>query len=139
MHIQSTAGEFRFIDQRQPPRLPQLCGLLALVLGIGFMAILWLVGDAAAAEKTAAYAQGRTDRRALEGWFAGLSGDFRAGADFWVEHRSDRKPPSCSVQGSSRQFVEGCTAAKERFDRRRSPYGRAAKRDRGRSGRRACP
>ena len=116
MHIRSATGEFRFTDQRRPPRPPWICILHAVVLGIGLMATLGLGGDAVAANTGATYEQGRADRQALESWFAGLSGDFRAGADFWAGHRSTRKPPSCSAQGRSRQFVEGCDAAKARFD-----------------------
>ena len=116
MHIRSVAGESRFIDRRRPPRLPQICIFYAVALGIGLMATLGLGGDAVAAEKGATYEQGMADRQALESWFAGLSGDFRAGADFWAGHRSARKPPSCAAQGRGREFVEGCTAAKARFD-----------------------
>ena len=117
MHIRPAAGEFRFVEQYRPPRSPQLYMLLAVVLGVGFGGILCLGGYAVAADKGVTYEQGRADRQALESWFAGLAGDFRVGADFWAEHRSARKPPAVLLgQGRSRQFVEGCAAAKARFD-----------------------
>lgn len=116
MHIRSAAGERRFIDQRRSRRPRQICILHAVVLGIGFMAAPCLGGNVPADNKSATYEQGRTDRQASESWFAGLTGDFRAGADFWAGHRSDRKPPSCSAPGQSREFVEGCFAAKARLD-----------------------
>jgi hypothetical protein len=113
MHIRSVAGEFRFSDQR---RLPPICILHAVVLGISLLVAPCLGGFAFAADKSPAYEQGRADRQAWERWFAGLTGDFRAGADFWAGYRSARKPPSCSASGYSREFVEGCFAAKARLD-----------------------
>ena len=74
MHIRPATGEFRFDEQYRPPRSPQLCMLLAVVLGIGFAAILCLGGYAVAADKGVTYEQGRADRQALEaglpGWLA---------------------------------------------------------------------
>ena len=113
MHIRSVAGEFQFIDQR---RRPLICILHTVVFGIGLLAAICFGGYAIAADKGPAYEQGRADRQAWESWFAGITGDFRAGADFWAGHRSARNPPSCSASGYSREFIEGCFVAKARLD-----------------------
>jgi hypothetical protein len=52
----------------------------------GFLVSVATVSGAAAT--TPAFEQGRADRQAVETWFAGLNGDFRAGADYWAAHRS---------------------------------------------------
>jgi hypothetical protein len=72
----------------------------------------------------AAYVDGKQDRRAWEAWFAGLSGDFRQGADWWAGVRSTPNPPTCSkAPGTDRMAAfKGCNEAKTRLasaDRRR--------------------
>ena len=78
----------------------------------GFLVSVATVSGAAAT--TPAFEQGRADRQAVETWFAGLSGDFRAGADYWAAHRSNRPRSSCSAAGRTADFV--CRAAKQQFD-----------------------
>jgi hypothetical protein len=80
----------------------------------GFLVSVATVSGAAAT--TPAFEQGRADRQAVETWFAGLSGDFRAGADYWAAHRSNRPRSSCSAAGRTADFVSGCRAAKQQFD-----------------------
>jgi len=62
--------------------------------------------------------QGRADRLELEQWFAGLSGDFRRGADWWAGHRSLPNPGACSgpAAAMNQQFILGCEAAKARIN-----------------------
>lgn len=61
--------------------------------------------------------QGHADRQAFEAWFGGLSGEQRAGAEFWAKERSDPKPVSClGAEGSSDpEFVVGCQDAQRRL------------------------
>jgi len=71
-----------------------------------------------------AYVDGQRDRRAWEVWFAGLSGDFRLGADWWSGVRSTPNPPPCGkAPGMDRvASFKGCTEAKTKLasaDRRR--------------------
>lgn len=66
---------------------------------------------------TPAFKDGHADRFAYERWFAGLSGEFRNGADFWAAHRSDSTPPpTCSGPDHSKAFYDGCVNAKGRLD-----------------------
>jgi hypothetical protein len=60
------------------------------------------------------FQQGFADREAFESWFAGLSGEYRDGADFWAGQRSLRNPVPCASLGG--QATEGCNAAKARLD-----------------------
>jgi hypothetical protein len=62
-----------------------------------------------------AFRDGHADRQAWEAWFNGLSGVFRAGAEFWASHRSGPSPPDCAST-SDVAFRTGCEEAKKRLD-----------------------
>lgn len=63
---------------------------------------------------SSAYEQGLADRRAWEDWFNGLTGDYRAGAEWWSGQRSKPRPGSC--YGSNVQdWTAGCVAAQQRL------------------------
>jgi hypothetical protein len=71
-----------------------------------------------------AYGQGQTDRKNWESWFAGLTGAFRDGAEWWAGVRSMASPPSCDrAPGLDHAtVVAGCVTAQRYFanvDRRR--------------------
>lgn len=65
-------------------------------------------------EPSAAYGEGAADRRALETWFAGLSGPFKDGAEYWAGQRSTPRPGSCygPVNQNLGDWTAGCLAAK---------------------------
>jgi hypothetical protein len=69
--------------------------------------------DLGRSEPSAAFQDGLMYRTMWERWFAGLTGDYREGADYWSGERSSRNPGSCHRQGYSQDFVEGCLKAKE--------------------------
>lgn len=59
---------------------------------------------------------GLADRAELEQWVAGLSGDFRRGAEWWAGRRSLPNAGTCgSVPGLSSEFILGCEAARARL------------------------
>lgn len=64
-----------------------------------------------------AYQQGFADRQAWESWFAALTGDYRAGAEYWSTQRSIPKPGPCF--GPAKQAIgdwtAGCLAAQQRL------------------------
>ncbi|WP_158924517.1 hypothetical protein [Acidisphaera sp. S103] len=62
---------------------------------------------------SSAFDQGLADRKAWETWFAGTSGDYRAGALYWSAQRSLAHPGSCSVLGGD--GTVGCVAAQGRL------------------------
>jgi hypothetical protein len=63
---------------------------------------------------SSAYQQGVADRGAWENWFNGLTGDYRAGAEWWSGQRSKPKPGSC--YGSNvQEWTDGCVAAQQRL------------------------
>lgn len=68
-----------------------------------------------APNQSLAFSNGSADRRTWESWFAGLSGDFRRGAEFWAGVRSNPNPGSCyDAQGRSYgNFTDGCLAAQK--------------------------
>jgi hypothetical protein len=57
-----------------------------------------------------AFQNGHADRQAWESWFGGLSGTYRAGAEFWASHRNDPDPPDCSSTNDV-AFRSGCQDA----------------------------
>ena len=58
-----------------------------------------------------AYTDGRNARIAYENWFASLSDDDKAGAEFWASRRSLKSPPpTCHYQSTA--FENGCQEAK---------------------------
>jgi hypothetical protein len=65
-------------------------------------------------QRSAAYQEGTTDRRGWEGWFAGLAGAFKDGAEYWAEQRSTPRPGSCyGPEGENvGDWTAGCLAAK---------------------------
>jgi hypothetical protein len=63
----------------------------------------------------AAIRDGHADRQAWETWFGALSGAYRAGAEFWADHRSDPRPPDCAST-SDIAFRSGCEEGKKRLD-----------------------
>jgi hypothetical protein len=69
------------------------------------------------AQPSQAFAQGQADRQRFEAWFAGLSGDYLAGASYWTGNRSRRPPPVCSGLGVPFQVTptwsQGCEAARQ--------------------------
>jgi hypothetical protein len=69
---------------------------------------------AATSSPYTAFQAGLDARRGWEQWFAGLSGDYRAGAAFWASQRSLPKPGSCRApDGASRgEFTDGCEGAR---------------------------
>jgi hypothetical protein len=62
-----------------------------------------------------AYQEGLGDRRSWEQWFAGLSGAFKEGAEYWAGQRSTPRPGSCYSAGgqSYGDWTAGCLAAKQ--------------------------
>lgn len=63
-------------------------------------------------ERSAPFQQGRAERAAWERWFAGLSGDMRDGAEFWLRERERRPSSACTGTAA---FVAGCEAARARL------------------------
>ncbi len=59
------------------------------------------------------YQEGLADRRVWEGWFEGLMGAYKEGAEFWASQRSLQRPSSCYGAGgqSLGDWTAGCTAA----------------------------
>ena len=64
---------------------------------------------------TSSYDRGLADRTGWEQWFAGLSGDFQAGAYWWSGQRSLARPGTCNSPAATQQFVMGCEAALTRL------------------------
>jgi hypothetical protein len=64
-----------------------------------------------------AFAAGLAERRAIEQWFASLTGDFKTGASYWAGQRRLLKPGSCyaSDGSSTGSWTEGCIAAQREF------------------------
>lgn len=61
-----------------------------------------------------AYQKGQADRQAWETWFGGLTGDYRAGAEWWAGQRSLPHPGSCSAAPPSAgaDWTAGCFEAR---------------------------
>jgi len=70
-------------------------------------------GQSAGPSASPAFAQGVTDRQAWETWFAGLSGQYRAGAEFWASQRSLPNPAGCFAGGGRNlgDWSQGCIEA----------------------------
>lgn len=68
-------------------------------------------------EPSAAYQQGQTDRQTWETWFDTLTGDYRAGAEYWAGQRSLPNPGSCTAVPSSSGagWTAGCFAARQKL------------------------
>lgn len=69
------------------------------------------------AQRTIPFQQGFADRQQWEEWFASLSGDTKAGAEFWAGQRSLPHPGACF--GPTGQdlggFTAGCLGAQQRL------------------------
>jgi hypothetical protein len=68
-------------------------------------------------ETSPAFQQGLTDRNAWESWIASISGDYRAGAEYWAAQRSTPTAGACfDTAGNSRgDWTVGCLSAKARL------------------------
>jgi clan AA aspartic protease (TIGR02281 family) len=68
---------------------------------------------AAAAQTSPMFDRGLHDRTVWETWFTGLpsGSDYKTGAEYWANHRSDPVPPLCHTIGTS-EMVRGCIAAR---------------------------
>jgi hypothetical protein len=67
----------------------------------------------------AAFHAGLTERGAWETWDAALTGDYRAGADYWASHRSISNPGTCANPIGvipTPAWTAGCMASKTRLD-----------------------
>jgi hypothetical protein len=66
-------------------------------------------------EATTTYERGLADRRKVEAWFAGLTGDYREGAEYWAAHRSLPNAGSCYTADEGRlgDWTAGCLAAQK--------------------------
>jgi hypothetical protein len=59
------------------------------------------------------FLKGLADRTAWETYEAGLTGDYRMGAEYWASQRSLPHPSSC--EQDSPEFTAGCKGAKLRL------------------------
>lgn len=78
------------------------------------------VGSLQVPQPAPEFQQGLADRRNWETWFAGLTGDYRSGAEYWASHRSLPRPGSCysSSEGQTPgDWVVGCLAAQGQLAR----------------------
>ncbi|MBV8739158.1 MAG: retroviral-like aspartic protease family protein [Alphaproteobacteria bacterium] len=64
--------------------------------------------------RVTAFQDGLRDRRTWESWFAGISGEFRDGAEYWAGQRSLSNPQSCYGAAGEHlgEWMSGCLAAK---------------------------
>jgi len=64
-----------------------------------------------------AFRQGHTDRQAWETWFGALTGDYRAGAEWWAGERSLPRPEPCNAapRSTGADWTAGCIAAQQRL------------------------
>jgi uncharacterized protein YecT (DUF1311 family) len=76
-----------------------------------------LVTNPAPSSSSPAFKQGQIDRQNWESWFASVTGDYHAGAEYWATHRSDQHPPSCgaSPPSTSADWTAGCYAAQQKL------------------------
>jgi hypothetical protein len=65
-----------------------------------------------AASPSPMFQKGQADRTQWETWVSGLSGDYRAGVDYWAGQRSLPHPGNCE---GSPEFITGCATAKQRL------------------------
>jgi hypothetical protein len=97
----------------EPPAAPQTAGALP---GLP-QACYGACNTFPSGQPSPAYRQGQADRQAWETWFGTLTGDYRAGADWWSGQRSLPHPGSCSAAPPSAgaDWMAGCIAAQERL------------------------
>ena len=67
-------------------------------------------GSVPADSSSASYQRGLSERSTWELWFAGLSGDYRDGAEFWTGERSKPRPRNCNATVAD--YTRGCLEAK---------------------------
>ena len=96
----------------------------AIISSISAMGLTAIAAAQSPLTNSPAFAQGLTDQQAWETWFNGLSGQYRAGAEFWAGERSQPHPLECLGIGgrSLGDWTEGCVAAQRllaRSDARR--------------------
>ncbi len=112
----------RFISPRRVPGhspIQPSPGVLPFMLGMRALACAALAAFAGLLMANAAYAQsqaysdGLADRTAYENWFATLSGQEKAGAEYWAGQRSLPNPSPCTPQSgnSDAAWVAGCREA----------------------------
>ena len=65
------------------------------------------------AQLDAARQDGTADRDHWEQWRSALTGDARAGAEWWASVRNEKPPASCPSDTKSDDFQFGCNAAKQ--------------------------
>ena len=70
------------------------------------------IGSAMADEPSALFSQGLRDRTKWENWSSALTGDRRAGAEYWASQRSESNPGNCA---GTPDFTKGCNEAKARL------------------------
>jgi hypothetical protein len=83
------------------------------MIGLAAATALALTLPANAQDVQTPFHQGLNDRQNWENWFAGLTGDYRAGAYFWAGQRSLPQPGSCADLGGDASA--GCFAAQARL------------------------
>ncbi len=66
------------------------------------------------ADPVGAFAEAQADRKTWDGWLAGLTGDFRAGAEAWARQWGSPGRASCDVAPASQDWHDGCLAARLR-------------------------
>jgi restriction system protein len=69
------------------------------------------------AQPSSSYQLGQADRQAWEIWFGTVTGNYRAGAEWWAGHRSLPSPRSCAAAPPSTgaDWTAGCFAAQEKL------------------------
>jgi hypothetical protein len=72
--------------------------------------------SAPARSTSAAFADGRRDRLALQQWVNSLTGYYHDGAEWWAEVRSNPNHGDCVSVGLVGDWVQGCVAAKAKLD-----------------------
>jgi hypothetical protein len=87
-------------------------GMVALSLIGTTFAFRIPVDTTMADEPSALFSQGLRDRTKWENWFSGLSGDKRAGAEYWAAQRSLTQPGKCL---GTPDFTKGCNETKARL------------------------
>lgn len=60
------------------------------------------------------YMGGASDRAGYEDWFASLSGEYKAGVEYWAGHRGNPKEAFCNGARAS-EWMDGCLTAQQRF------------------------
>lgn len=69
------------------------------------------------AQTTGEYLAGVRDRTEYESWFAVITGNYKTGVEFWVNHRSKPREAKCFSQGMTpdSEWMHGCLTAQQRM------------------------